>query len=509
MIYLLLSGVLLLFGGLALIMRNPVLIGLHVVPALALLAFVAARRRGELRERLGAASGRRGAWFGSNVALQTLALSVLLGSLAYAARRAPLRWDLTEAGQFTLSDGSLKVLSQIPDDVELELVAFYAVPGAVREFLDLYSFASDKLRYRIVDANRNPLLAKQLGVERDQTLVVCVGPCAQAKKRIQVDSPNEATVTRALRRAIAEPRTVMFVSGHDEANLEQTDAPGLSAVVSLLDQENIDIAPLLLAQASEVPASAEALVIVAPSFSFFDRELALLESYLRRGGRLVLLVEPLQRVKLDELLTKFDIRLGADIIVDQQLEVMGSGALGVQPIVSQYAQHPVTRVLEGKPTVFNLVRTVEPIADPSDGGQLTVLFRSSPESLAVPDDALGPEGLNLDDARDRPGPHPLAVARTIPNSEGGPEGRLIVVGDSNFIRNRSVVEGSNADLFLNMVNWMVNEEGFIAIERKRPRASRVEFTATEYRTLSYFVILFIPESILMLGVLNWWRRRRS
>ena len=86
---------------------------------------------------------------------------------------------------------------------------------------------------------------------------------------------------------------------------------------------------------------------------------------------------------------------------------------------------------------------------------------------------LDPEG------EDRPGPVALAVAREFeapddPNDAGA--GRLVVVGDADFARNRHIAEVFNVDLFLNMANWLVGEEEFITIERKRPRASRVVMT---------------------------------
>jgi len=507
MIQVVLGLVLLGFAVVSMLMGNPVLVALHLIPSLSLLGFAGLARRVELRERLWGESGRRGAWFGGNLLIQTLSLGVLLSGLAYAAHRYPLRWDLTEAGVYTLSPGSLRVIEQMPEGLEIEIVAFFAGRAPVREFLDLYAFANDRIRYRVVDANRDPLLARQLEVEQDQTLVVCPTECASAAQRIQVTAANEGKLTRAIRRIIAEPRRVLFVSGHDEAALERTDAAGLSGLSELLLQENIEAEPFLLANATEIPESADALVIASPSFSFFERETALLVRYVEAGGRLLLLVDPLQSVKLDPVLDALGVRLGSDIIVDRRLDGPGAATFGVQPIVSEYAKHPITEVLQGRPTIFNLARSVE--LTPEAKGEGTVLFRTSSQSLAAPEAALGPNGLDLKDGRDRPGPHGLAVALELePEQAGARPGRVVVVGDADFVRNRSVVEGSNADLFLNMVNWLVGDEGFIAIERKRPRASRVEFTRWEYRTLSYFVILFVPESILFLGVLNWWRRRR-
>ena len=107
-----------------------------------------------------------------------------------------------------------------------------------------------------------------------------------------------------------------------------------------------------------------------------------------------------------------------------------------------------------------------------------------------------------------PGPVALGVARSFEASEDGKrEGRLVVIGDADFARNRYIAEFYNADLFLNAANWLVGEEGFISIERKRPRASRVIMTVQQVSTFRYIAIFVLPELILLLGILNWWARR--
>ena len=87
------------------------------------------------------------------------------------------------------------------------------------------------------------------------------------------------------------------------------------------------------------------------------------------------------------------------------------------------------------------------------------------------------------------------------------EGRLVVVGDADFARNRHVAKVYNADFFLNIANWLVGEEGFITIDRRVPRASMAQMTRGELATFQYLSIFVLPEGILLLGILQWWRRR--
>ena len=65
----------------------------------------------------------------------------------------------------------------------------------------------------------------------------------------------------------------------------------------------------------------------------------------------------------------------------------------------------------------------------------------------------------------------------------------------------------NADFFLNIANWLVGEEGFITIDRKTPRASMAQMTRQQFATFQYVSLFFLPEAILLAGIISWWRRR--
>ncbi len=116
------------------------------------------------------------------------------------------------------------------------------------------------------------------------------------------------------------------------------------------------------------------------------------------------------------------------------------------------------------------------------------------------------------------GPISIAAARTFPvedPGEGAPdtlktrEGRLVVIGDGDFVTNRHNAKAFNADFFVNVVNWLTGEEAFITIERPSPRAALAQMTREEFATFQYLAIFVLPEAILLLGIVNWWQRRRS
>lgn len=89
-----------------------------------------------------------------------------------------------------------------------------------------------------------------------------------------------------------------------------------------------------------------------------------------------------------------------------------------------------------------------------------------------------------------------------------PDGRLVVVGDTDFIANDLALSPlGNADLFLNMVHWLTEDENLIAIRPRDPEDRRITMTAGQLRNLVLLVLVFLPGFFLVWGVAVWWSRR--
>jgi len=488
----------------------PIVVAAHILVGAALVVWAGVRGARRLSAVMGSSSARGGA----NSVLQALVVVVIGALLAYLSMRHPVHWDWTEAKEHTLAQGSVDTIAALPADGTIEMYAFFTHgnEAQAKTLLDEYEYAGQKAKrkvsVRFFDPTERPELAQTFQItSKDGVVVVCSGSCQTAKGTVKVTDLTEQALTRAVRQAISSKKKIYFLKGHGEADPEEKKGSGAAAVKAGLEDENATIAELLLANEKEVPADADLVIIAGPDHALSDRELELLDAYLKRGGSLLVMIDPVVDSNLEGQLKSWGIDAGPEIIVEQQLQLFAGPSLGVQPVVQKYASHPITDKLNGQPTVFHIARPVRRV-EGSDAN-VTELALTSPQSWAESDvkDLLASKPVALDPTKDRAGPLAVAVAREFPGAAGKRGGRLVVVGDSDWMRNRYVNQFYNGDLFLNMTSWLTGTEEFSTIDRKRPRVASVNLTVEQFANFRFLALFALPEAILLLGVVSWWRRR--
>lgn len=509
MLYAILGTIFLLFAGVGLIAGADLWLSyLHLGAGLGTLGYAMFSSAAELRELAGRGASRRGARLGANAFVQGIALAVILGGIAVLSVRYPVEWDWTDAGVHTLSEATRDVLEQIPEETPVEVYAFFTTGSEsdARDLLQRYVYQSDSFSFAVHDPQRRPDLAERFEISQNAVVLVCGGPCDTAKGTARVVEMSEEQLTRAVRSVISEKKKVYFLSGHGEGDIDDEQQSGYSVIKGAMESENLLVEPLLLANAPDVPEDADAVVVAGPTHSLLARELSALDAYLRGGGSVAVLADPIVITSIEPTVQSWGIQLGHDIIVDRTIQLFAGPQIGVEPLVSDYGEHPITADMSDAATLFPLARSVQA----ANGDEVVELAHTSDASWAETDVQLFVREQKVAPSAeaDRLGPVPVAAARAFPvEGEGTREGRLVVVGDADFARNRHVAKVYNADLFLNIVNWLVGEESFITIDRKTPRASMAQMTRQEFATFQYLAIFFVPEAILLAGIISWWRRR--
>ncbi len=508
--------VLLLFGIVEFLFRREFSLYtiVHLAGGGSLLIFSLAFNLGGVWSSLGERSTR----YSANAIIYTVIFLAILVLINFAATTHPVREDLTEGGLFSLSDQSQKVLDNLKEDVQV--LAFYqAAKGtALDDLLKNYANYSPRFTYEFIDPVKHPEQARKHEVTTTDILVV---KCGDRETKIPGDSEEDIT-NAILKVANPNKKKIRFLTTHGERDLASDEERGYLVAQKALENENYEVMPLELYMIKDVPADTDVLVVAGPEKALAKNELEAIERYIDQGGSVLFLLDPGGSPGMDKFLEKWGVKVGSNVVVDQVFRLFYGPSLGVDPVVSTYGAHDITKEFKGQ-TLFHMARSVE-LADPLPSGVTGVsLARTSASSWAETDlDRFFAKSEVARSDDDLTGPVSIAVALTVETKGPGKEkdkatkdadaaekkeARVVVFGDAAFIDNEYIPKMYNADLFLNTINWLAEEEALISIRPKTTRGSRVLMTPEETRDIFYMSVLILPEILLLFGLAIWWRRR--
>ena len=491
------------------------------------------------REVVRSFSGREARFGTLAVASVVVVLAILVG-INWLASRRNKRWDLTAAKQFTLSDQTKKILQGLDKPLKMYVFAQTDDFGRFRSRLEEYQYQSKQLQIDYVDPEKQPTIAqKYLPLQQSGTIVIDHNGMIE-----RVNADTEQAITNGLIKVIqGKQNKVYFVQGHDERTTEDSEGKGYSTIGQYLVSDNFANETLMLAQVRAIPDDASVVVIAGPKADLFPNEVELLKGYLAKGGKLMVLLDPKEKVdappltNLLALLKEWGIEAGDQVIINmpadytvkegESLDIAQLGALpntdGTFVLAGKYNQHPMTAGLGRVTVVFRLARTIKAMTEGANNRFPQNIVETTATSWGESDlkRLFDSAQVSRDPGKgDQAGPLTLAAAVSAPvqDAAGAPpaspaddapkkETRIAVFGDSDFGSNQLLGAGRNADLFMNAVNWLAQQEDMIAIRPRDPEDRRVTMTAQQFTMVRLLTQLVIPGLILLAGVRAWWVRR--
>lgn len=314
------------------------------------------------------------------------------------------------------------------------------------------------------------------------------------------------------RLARANQAVVYWLTGHGEGDpVDYDPLTGFTTIGREIRHEGYELRTLELWSAKGVPADAEALVIAGPQRTLAVEELAWVEAYLTRGGRLLYLANPAHASGLEGALERWGVRISPWTAMSRET------LSGHDTVILRYGDHPITRSLTNSATVFLGSRCILPAAAADASGADRAKFTA----LALTgSDGWGARATDamprlFDPHEDLAGPVAVAAAAER-GGEAGPDialqpARLVVVGEREFIANGTLATRSSAnrDLFINALNWLTGIESGTGVSGGGDAAL---WTGLDRRGWMSFTLLAagaIPAAVLLIGLLVGWRRRRS
>lgn len=445
------------------------------------------------------------------LAYATVYILVTVAVLAVAnflANRYNRSYDATANKRYSLSEQTAKIVKGLKQPATISYFNQSSQFRQAKDLLDRYANLSPKVKVEYVDPDKQPQLARAAGIKNYGTTLVQVG-----MKKEEAKSLTEEGVTGAFIRDLKNnTRTVCFVTGSGEHQIDDTDRSGYSQFKDLLGKDEYESKSINLLQKAEVPSDCTAVVVAGPTGNYVQPEVDALKQYVEAGGRALFLLDPPLKLgrsaiadndALTGMLKGWGVTVDKDLILD--LNPIGQLAgLGPQvALVSAYEQHPIVNEMKGSATGFPLSRSLEF----QGGGKTSVekLFDSSETSLATT--KLDSPAVNPNDPQNKKGPMTLAVAGTYDTGNKDSQGRFVVVGSSSWAANSFIAFNGNRDLAMNTMNWLSSDEDLISIRPKQEDDRKVTMTArqmTLVRSTSQFVL---PLIVVFAGIAVWWRRR--
>lgn len=434
--------------------------------------------------------------------MMVVVLVCVTGMLGYLALQYRLQWDVSQNGRNSLSETSIEILQKMQGPIQVTVYASeqQAQLGDVRkiiaDFVLLYQRIKPDLTLTFVDPIAEPQLAQAANIQVNGEMVIGFN-----QKIEHLTTINEQAFTNALMRlARAEKKLILELSGHGERRLDGHANYDLGDFGQQLRVNGFVHQPLNFAIDRDIAPNADVLLIASPQTDLLPGEVDKLLDYIDNGGNLLWLVDQEPLRGLLPLAEKLHLTLTPGVVVDPQakgLKAPETFALG-----AIYGQHPIVGAFNYI-TVFPFARQI--LINENEEWHSVGLVEVAPEGWIETGDLNAAASFDL--AVDVPGP--VGVAAALTRMVQDREQRIVVVGSGHFLANTYLGNGSNLDFGINLINWLVGDEGLIVIQPRPTLDNNLVFSEMQLTMLAVISFVILPALLLIGGVVIWWCRRRN
>lgn len=489
------------------------------------------------RVRLRYELGRRRMGIMLTVAANSFLVIAIWALLAFVTSRHYLRLDLTSSKHYALSEQTRLVLERLSLPIEVT-VAMNSPADLRQEITDLlaeYAARSRNLSVRTIDPVRNPGAIDEiknrfkLTSEPANEVLVAVG--AQIRRlpivsllrerifrvgdRMVADAPQfvgEAEITGAIIQLTRKaPGRVAFLSGHGERNIGEQGTDGAATLAAELRRGGWIVGNHVVTPGAPatLPDDTSVMVIAGPQKSLSDEDLKAIAQVLDRGGGVMLLIDPGVDAGADAWLQAWNVRLDNDIVIDLQ-DHLSAGDPTSLYVMHFKQDHPIGKGMGSLAAVLPGSRRVA-VTYANSYVFTNNFMHTSGDGWAI---AYQPgETLQLDQKRDKRGPISLGIACERSQEFGEPgraplQGRLVVIGDSDFVTNRYINMAGNLNLFMNCIDWLVGRQDLISVRPKTADVRPLPLTAGQTGLIFWLSVFAVPGAAMLVGIMILIKRRQ-
>lgn len=489
-------------------------------------------------KRFGEMFKHKGARHGSSQGLSIIMAILLAIGVGMVTKRDRFNKsiDLTKEGLNTLSPESVKLVEQVKEGKhEIKVVAFFQdelKKGQFRKLLSMYETKGAAFQVEYVDPQTDPTRAMAENVTVPDTVIF-----KRDKQESRLTTFTEEKFSNALVRILKdEDKVVYFTTGHGEADLSSQDAAGYSLAKAELESERFVVKTVNLLEAGKVPDDADLLIIAGPQYDLQAAEKTAIDAYLGEAGPIALLVDALVDLpNVKALAEDVGVKFNDDLLLlrpdDPRAAALGQNNAIIteldkfSPITADFVRKgavafitPFTRSLDfvaenkWKLKPVGLAKTsdivvrvtgVKTAADVKDGVTPDRVQSGNFDVFASASGQVGGDKLASTD------PKADSDVKSDAAASGSKELRVFVSGTSQLANNAGAQRGENIDLFVNAVNFLLQDEDFLSIRAKEADPSRLDVTTASSQFLLLFLAYIYPTLFLGAGTFYWMQRRRA
>ena len=449
----------------------------------------------------------------------------------------------------------------------------YAGSGLEYEFNEIGE-GSDDIRQEARGYGVSPVQANirendQLKVQNIYLGVAFLyGDKKEALPFIQQIEQLEYQFTGAIKRLTQGGKTkIGYITGFDEisidppnpyAALQGGNQPKSPSIKNLLGQVNtqFELSKIDLSTVEKIPDDIQTAIILEPKKEYSPKAKYILDQYIMRGGKLGVFINrhrvdfqnpiiPIMPIRygLDDFFKTYGFEIKDNLIVDKQcaqIQMMQNlGPIQI-PIAVDYPfavrvtnfnkEHPV--VSRMNETIFFFSSSIDSVAQ--ENVKFTPLIQSSDQSgFAMKDPQRGMYNINPQ--------QPFAYNQSKLNlavvvegkfksnfltrpdtisypdahlSEAVIDGKILVFSDADFVKDE-YSGPQNITLFMNVLDWLVDENGLISIRNKkienRPLDKEIlaENAVSTRNFIKMLNVYLVPVLVILFGLIKWYIRRRT
>ena len=462
---------------------------------------------------------------GYSAAATAVVLAIVIGvNMIVRALPADLtQFDTSANHLFTLSEQTEQLVSGLKQDVTVYwIVQAGAEDEMISTFLSRYQALSGHIKLEKKDPDLYPTFAQNYtsGQVYNNSLVVVCGERYRYVDYYDIFTydfytylmtgtmsyffEGENALTGAIDYVVnPDLPKVYLLTGHGEASLT-------ASFKTAMTDQNIETAELSLLAMETVPEDADMVLINTPKSDISQEELDILLAYLKSGGNLFLMTEPIREERfsnLDKLMAEYGVTATDGIVVEGSQNNFYRGT--PYYLLPERNAHAITTPLinSGYYVLLPIAHGLTVSEELRDTLEVSELLTTSDKAFSKL------AGYNLDTYEkvegDIDGPFSLGVAIT--DTVDDENETNIVWISSAYLTDENAnttVSGGNLDLFLNAVSWMCGQEERITIHAKSLDTEYLTIPSGTNTALTLLLIGVIPLAYLSVGIVIWARRKR-